>query len=425
MLKTSERARTLVAAAGFLPLLKTGRWALVLIQGLLTLGLVAWYPSRPVGAYVAMALMMLYGGSTLLLVRRIPLEKLRIRSLIVLDFFFLTHVCYWTGGSNSPFLGLLYLLVLVSALFFDLWGGVLAGLAAGGIAIALTLLTPDALWELTRDTAPYFPIVGGFTGFVAGQMKQWQTKLQQGETEAQLQKRERELARSVQRSTQPELPPSLRGFTLAIRSVPSQEVGGDFYTFLTPRPGMLHVALGDVSGKGMAAALTATGIGYLLPHLRTQSPPEIRLAALNADLNARLPLGTFVALLYVALHEDGQVTFWNAGHVPPWRGARECSLGGAPPLGLFPDWRGPSQHLNLEPGETLLLCSDGVLEVRNASGDEFGPEGLSRFLAAHRNASSETIVDALLSAVHAHGDPADDLTVLVIRRAERRDILSL
>ncbi len=413
----SQRARSLVSAAGFLPLLRTGRWALAAIETAISLALIVWFPQRPVAAYVAMALLLAYNAALLTLLEKRSLQKIPIRSVLGLDFVFLTNVCFWTGGSNSPFLGLLHLLVLVSALFFDFVGGFLAGLAAALIAIGLTLITPDAIWELTRDTAPYFPLVGGFTGFVAGRMKGWQTQLQESETEARLRRRERELAREVQRSTLPDTVPQLAGFSFAVRAEPSQEVGGDFHLFLAPRPGVLGIVLGDVSGKGLAAALTATGIGYLLPHLRTQSPPEVRLSVLSADLHQRLPSGAFVALIYLEVEENSSaLTLWNAGHAPPWLGSEEMPPSGVPPLGLMPDWKAASQPLTLAPGETLLLCSDGVLEVRNSEGEMLGPARLASLIDAHRDASPDTLADAIVDAVHAHGEPSDDLSVLVLRR---------
>jgi hypothetical protein len=415
----SQRARALVSAAGFLPLLHTGRWALAGIETLLSIALIFWYPQRPLSAYAAMAALLAYNAGVLLMLHRRPLQKIPVRSVLGLDFLFLANVCLGTGGSNSPFLGLFYLLVLVSALFFDLLGGLIAGVTAGLMAVGLTLLTPDALWELTRDTAPYFPIVGAFTGFVAGQMKRWQLQMQESATENRLQRQELELARSVQQSTLPAHPPTVPGYTVAVRATPSREVGGDFHLFLTPRPGTIGIVLGDVSGKGMAAALTATGIGYLLPHLRTQSPPEVRLGVLSDDLRARLPEGGFVALLYAELEpETGALTLWNAGHTPPWHNARELPVGGAPPLGLLPGWKATPQTLTLAPGDTLFLCSDGVLEARHPeTGEELGPERLAALLEAHRNASPDTVADAVLSAVHSHGEPADDVTVLALHRA--------
>lgn len=417
-MNVSQRARTLISAGGFLPMLRTGRWTLSAIETVLSLALILWFPQRPLAAYAAMGFLLAYNAGALWLLYHRPLQKIPIRSVLGLDFLFLANACLWTGGSNSPFLGLFYLLVLVSALFFDLVGGLLSGVAAGAIAVVLTLLTPDALWELTRDTAPYFPIVGAFTGFIAGQMKRWQVQVQESVTEARLQRQELELARSVQQSTLPAQPPTLPGYGLAVRAETSREVGGDFHLFLTPRPGVIGLVLGDVSGKGMAAALTATGIGYLLPHLRTQSPAEVRLGVLSDDLRGRLPSGAFVAMLYAELEtETGNLTLWNAGHAPPWHNAKELPLGGAPPLGMLPNWKATPQTLSLDPGDTMLFCSDGVLEARHpGTGEELGPQRVADLLAAHLSASPDTIANAVLDAVHVHGEPADDLTILVLRR---------
>ena len=417
----SGRIRPLFAEKGFLPLLKTGRWALTGIETALSVALILWFPGRPAGAFLAMGLLAVYNALTLYLLARWPLQKIPLRLILALDFVFLANVCLWTGRSLSPFLGLFFLIVLVAALFFDIAGGLLGGLAAGAFAFGLTFVTPEAMWELTRDTAPYFPIVGGFTGLISQRMKIWLTQLRESETDARLRQQERELARVVQQSTLALAPPPFPRLTLAVRAFPSQEVGGDFHAFVTQPREALGIALGDVSGKGMAAALTATSVGYLLPHLRAHGSPEAMLATLNADLHERLPPGAFVGMLYAELlAESDSLLLWNAGHTPGWFSAkgewRETALGVAPPLGLFPAWSAAPERLTLAPGETLVLCSDGLLETRGASGEELGPERLVRGLKNYASLPPEDLADALIGVARVFGEPSDDLTVIVIRR---------
>ena len=418
----SGRIRPLFEERGFLPLLKSGRWALAAIESALSVALIAWFPARPAGAFAGMGLLLAYNALVLSLLYRWPLARIPLRLILALDFVFLANVCLWTDRSLSPFLGLFHLLVLVSALFFDLAGGLLGGLLAGGIALGLTLVTPGAVWELTRDTAPYFPIVGGFTGLVSQRMKVWQAQLRESETAARLRHNELELASAVQRSTLALTPPSVPGFALAVRAVPSREVGGDFHVFVTESAERLGIALGDVSGKGMAAALTATSIGYLLPHLCAHGSPGAMLATLHADLHRRLPSGAFVGMLYVefslAAHD---LMLWNAGHTPAWierEGVwKETHIGAAPPLGVFPQpWSAAPETLALAPGETLVLCSDGLLETRSAAGEEFGPGRMAGALTACAALGPEALADALLAAVRAFGEPSDDVTLIVARR---------
>jgi serine phosphatase RsbU (regulator of sigma subunit) len=426
----------LLETDGFANLLKVGRWALAAIETGLSLFLAIWFQNRPMASWMAMGTLFVYNCIVLLLIHRLPLSKTPVKMLIALDLIFLTNACIWTNGIASPFLGQFYLIVFVSALFFDLRGGLLAGVFAGlltvGIAISdvkLNGIAPD--WKIMRDTAPYFTIVGGFTGFLVREMKRWfgryRESLQKDVERRQVDEartRELELAREIQRSSLPTEAPIISGLQLALRSEPSREVGGDLHVFVADPSGTrIGVAVGDVSGKGIAAALVATSIGYLLPYLSPLAAPHAALLRLNKDLCERLPEAAFATLIYAEISpENNAVTIWNAGHPAAilWRARTQTLIespeGDSPPLGLFPAWRTPSRLFPFDRGDLLVLYSDGVFETRSASGEPFGHERLSKVIATLAPHGADAVADGIRSAVRAHGIPNDDATVIVCQR---------
>ena len=416
-------------------LLRRGRWALALTEAAISLFLALWYQDRPPAAWVAMGLLLAYNMVVLAQLYRLSIWRIPIRLLVVLDLLFLGNAAYYTGAATSPYLGLCYLIVFVAALFGDLKGGLIVGAMAGAMAVGLGLFDPTAdrhHWEVVRDTAPYFMIVGGFTGYLVAQMKTWFTRyqeslareLEQKQTE-QTRQRELELAREIQQSSLQMTVPDVAGLTLVLRTEPSREVGGDFHAFITePVSGRLGLAVGDVAGKGIAAALVATSIGSLLPYLDPLRGAHHALVRLNKDLCERLPPATFVTLLYAEVEAGaGTLRLWNAGHPPAliWRArdghVESASCGQAPPLGLFKIWRAPEQELTLAPGDLLVLHSDGVTEARTDDGQAYFDEArLHELIQTHAPRGPEALADAIFEALYAGGEPHDDLTLLLCQR---------
>lgn len=422
----------LLESEGFPLLLKRGRWALALTETGLSLFMAFWFRNRPPAAWLAMLLLFGYNVVVLILLHRLPIHRIRVHLLLVLDLIFLANVSYYTGAVDSPFLGQSYLIVFVGALFFDLKGGLGVGFLAAFIMVGMAFLqTEQTRWEVVRDTAPYFVMVGGFTGFLVAQMKTWFGKYQSSaEREVSRQqvelarKREMELAREVQRLSLPLTPPVVPGLALALRTLPSREVGGDFHVFIPDPAGTrLGFAVGDVAGKGMAAALIATSIGYLLPYLEPLRMPHAALQRLNRDLCTRLPESSFATLLYAELGVgSGTLRVWNAGHPPAllWRARdgriEDTSCGVAPPLGMFAIWRAPEQELQLAPGDIVLIHSDGVLDVRDSEGEMFGEARLRHLVTEYASGGPKVLVEAILGTLHAFGEPSDDLTLVALQR---------
>ncbi|HEY6846526.1 MAG TPA: PP2C family protein-serine/threonine phosphatase [Terracidiphilus sp.] len=219
---------------------------------------------------------------------------------------------------------------------------------------------------------------------------------------------ELEAARTVQRVLIPEEIPSIPGLALECVYKPAGQVGGDFFQILPiPTNGAL-IVIGDVSGKGMPAAMTVSllvGTLRTLAHY-TQSPGEI-LAAMNQRMLARSH-GGFTTCMVLRCDADGKLTIANAGHIAPYVAGKELPVENGLPLDLAADTTYAESRFQLAPNEQLTLLTDGVVEARDKSGALFGFE---------RSAALSTQpAEAIACAAQAFGQD-DDITVLTFSRA--------
>ena len=240
--------------------------------------------------------------------------------------------------------------------------------------------------------------------------------------QAQLRDREQRMAETLQRTLLPQRLPQPEGVHLAARYLPhTAGVGGDFYDAVLLPDGGLGVAIGDVTGKGLRAAATMGRLRSALHAygLDSRSPTEVlsrvgRLAAADA---------TLATALYLVLDPaTGAVQLASAGHLPPLlitpAGADYVDVRSAlsPPLGLDPDREKREMTLDLEPGCTLLLYTDGLVEgTRNID------EGMGRLAdaaAAHPDETPEALCERLLDSLAPGGRYRDDVAVLAVRRSD-------
>jgi heme/copper-type cytochrome/quinol oxidase subunit 4 len=218
---------------------------------------------------------------------------------------------------------------------------------------------------------------------------------------------ELEAARTVQQVLIPEETPTVRGFAIHSVYKPAGQVGGDFFQILGTVNGGVLAVIGDVSGKGMPAAMTVSllvGTVRTLAHY-TQSPGEI-LAAMNQRMLARSG-GGFTTCLVLRADADGKLTVANAGHIAPYLGGKELPLVNGLPLGLAAESNYTETTFQLGPGQQLMLVTDGVVEAREKDGALFGFERTAA-LSVH---SAESIADA----AQQFGQD-DDITVLTLQR---------
>ena len=246
------------------------------------------------------------------------------------------------------------------------------------------------------------------------------------ENELRLMNNDIGMAREVQRQLLYRKMHDVPGVDFAARCVPARELGGDFYDLRPYGTRHLALALGDVSGKGTAAALLgALTIGILRTHTVNHwvCPSDV-LAALNNYIVANRLDSRFVAMLFAALDTTTRrLTLSNAGCPYPLllrKGSVEQIEISGVPLGLFEDIRYDSLSLDLQPGDVLVFASDGILECENVEQEAFGAGGLGALLnSLPQETSAETVCSAILSATNEFArnssTPDDDRSILVLR----------
>ncbi|MEJ2744111.1 MAG: PP2C family protein-serine/threonine phosphatase [bacterium] len=208
--------------------------------------------------------------------------------------------------------------------------------------------------------------------------------------------------------------------------MPAWETGGDFFDVVDMGNGRIGAVIGDVSGKGVPAALYMV---KALSEFRFRSPGalsiEKMLNALNESLLDHSTSGMFVTLLYLVVDTAARtLCYGNAGHLPLMRkaggsgGIESLDVGEGIPLGIIRGARYAAHTVVLEKGDLLLLYTDGIIEARNRKGREFGLPRLRRILSSGKAAGPEAMVKRILRSVErfSKGMPQhDDLTALAIR----------
>jgi len=216
-------------------------------------------------------------------------------------------------------------------------------------------------------------------------------------------------AQELQRVLIPEELPPVPGFAITSSYRPAAQVGGDFFQLISKAEGSSLFILGDVSGKGLKAAMT---VSLLVGTVRTlaeiyDDPAEI-LSGLNRRMYRRMQNG-FVTCLILRLDPDGVCTFANAGHLPPYLNQNELHLPPELPLGLVPSASYDKVTIQLEVGDRLTLYTDGLLEARAPSGEIFSFNRLQELIATKPDAKQAS------EAAVTFGQE-DDITVLTITR---------
>ena len=233
------------------------------------------------------------------------------------------------------------------------------------------------------------------------------------------------IARDIQRSFLPSSAPVIPGFDLAGTTITHDEVGGDYYDFIPVSETRLGLAIADVSGKGIPAALIMAGFRMgLLAQIRNEYALRAVMRKVNLLLHESTERDKFVTFFYGVLDwRNGVLIFSNAGHNPPILlhrdGTVDHLIDGGVALGVLPDARYEERPVALAAGDVLVLYTDGVSEAENATGEQFGEMRLEEVVRRNASRSAAEIRDAIVAAVTewaGERGPTDDLTLLIARK---------
>jgi hypothetical protein len=271
----------------------------------------------------------------------------------------------------------------VPAIFFPYGIGITLGQA--GITLSSIVITVLLLWRFLRSQR---------------EREQWRLEIEQ--------------ARQVQQMLIPEQLPATPGLMIESEYRPAHVVGGDFFQILPDRrDGSVLIVAGDVTGHGLQAGmLVALLVGAIRTVTDTSFDPLLLLQTLNQRLCGRGHAHATCLALHITA--DGAATLANAGHLPPYLNSTELPMEGAILLGMIEDAEFSVMHFELQPGDTLMLLSDGIAEAQDAQGQLFGFERIEAML---RGATPRQAVNAADIAIAAQKfGQHDDISVLSVTR---------
>jgi sigma-B regulation protein RsbU (phosphoserine phosphatase) len=233
---------------------------------------------------------------------------------------------------------------------------------------------------------------------------------------------ELKVAAAIQQSLLPVANREGAFFSTAAASIACRAVGGDFYDYVDLPTNRFGFIVGDVAGKGSPAALLAAAVlGMFSAEATYQAGAATLMTRLNHGLFRRAIEARFLTSFYGILGDDGSLTYSNAGHNAPLlvaaSGIRRLETGGVV-LGLFEHASYDEETITLEPGDLIIVFSDGVTEAMNPDSDEFTDDRLLDCANKHRGETPQQVLDALLADVHefcAGATQSDDVTVVMVR----------
>ncbi|PWU11531.1 MAG: hypothetical protein C5B51_02515 [Terriglobia bacterium] len=281
--------------------------------------------------------------------------------------------------------------------------------------------SPFVLREFTKEDLSLLTVMANVAA-----IRVESVRLAEVEQAERILKRDLSQAAEIQRRILPETAPQVSGLELAGFNVPCRTVGGDYYGFVTYPSGRVGLALGDVSGKGMPAALMVMQFEARFRALveETEQPANL-VIRLNKITCANCPSNRFITFFFGVLDpRTGRLSFANAGHNPPivvrTSGEVEMLDGGGPVLGVLSIAPYSEQETQLAAGDLLVVYSDGVTEAGNTVEEEYGEQRLIEVLRSRRADSPNAIVSAVMESLNRFtlGAPqADDITLVVAKRA--------
>ena len=282
----------------------------------------------------------------------------------------------------------------------------LEGLRASGISAPVVVMTAWGSVDLAVQA-----MRRGATDFVE---KPWDNArlldtIDQHGAQARRVRSDIEIARTVQQRLLGRAGTPIQGLDYAGSCLPIGDIGGDYFDFLDTPDGDLGVALADVSGKGIAAALLMAHLqAALRSHMDLAGSPAALVESINRVFWQSSPVEQYATLCYAVYRPvDRVLTYVNAGHAAPVLlrsdGSSEMLDSTGTPVGMFSAWRGEERSIQLGAGDRVVILSDGVLEAGLQKGREFGHGGVIRCGAANRGNAAEMTADRLLGGRGARG----------------------
>jgi sigma-B regulation protein RsbU (phosphoserine phosphatase) len=233
-----------------------------------------------------------------------------------------------------------------------------------------------------------------------------------------------EVARQVQLELLPANDPELTGYDISAYNFPTEEVSGDYYDWVQIYDDEIGIVIADVSGKGVPAAIL---MAFLRAGLRAATligyAPNISMARVNYLLWESIERNQFVTAFHGILDASNKtLSYSNAGHNPPLlmkaNGEVQFISYGELPLGMFRETRYHQYHLLLEPGDVLVLYTDGVTEAQSPEGEEFGRDRLVQAVKENYHQPAREMIASLQMAIlewTAHAGASDDVTFFIIK----------
>lgn len=264
----------------------------------------------------------------------------------------------------------------------------------------------------------------GTTTAVVLALTVYRFKVELAASRDELKRKEAELsfARQVQQALFPRQLPASGGLEFSAICIPASAVSGDYYDVFQLPDGRLVLAIADISGKGVSAAILMANLQALLRVVAGTCPsPGAVCSKLNAHLHAVTGAYWFATFFYAEWHPlERRLRYANAGHNNPVLSSdsllRSLDHGGIP-LGILPEYEFETGEVTLEPGDLIVLYSDGITEAGVREGKEFGESRLLSLVSANRQKPLGEIQDRILRAVHAWtGDEVEDDITLVLAR---------
>ena len=281
--------------------------------------------------------------------------------------------------------------------------------------------SPHFVHEFTKDDLNLLTVMANVAA-----IRIEHTRLAEVEQAERMHAKELEQAAEIQRKLLPLTAPSVPDVDLAGYNAPCRTVGGDYYDFISYPDGRVAMLVGDVAGKGMPAALLMSSLQARVQVLFDEPADLAALVTrLNRIINSNCPANRFISFFIGVLDpKTGQLNYVNAGHNPPLVARRDGTVEKLDCtgliLGIIPSARYEQQTVTLQPGDIVVLFSDGVTEASRPDVDEeFGEERLAQAVFKLRDLPAKSIIEAINQQVQEFtvgSPPADDITLVIAKR---------